>query len=131
MKPLAIVISFDVGKQVMPGSIAGWIASLVHELGFQGAEPAFHRRIVEAISLPAHGLDHPGCIEELAVISGSILAATIGVVDEARRRLLALDGHGQGRDGQFRPHMVTHRPADDLPGEEIEDDGQIEPSFPG
>jgi hypothetical protein len=29
------------------------------------------------------------------------LAAAIGVVDEARRRPLTLDGHGQGRDGCF------------------------------
>jgi hypothetical protein len=44
---------------------------------------------------------------------------------------LPLDGHDQGCDGQFRPHVVTHRPADDFPGEEIEHDGQIEPPFLG
>jgi len=27
--------------------------------------------------------------------------------------------------------VIAHRPADDLPGEEIEHDGQIEPSFSG
>ena len=74
MEPLTIVISFDVGEQVMPGSIPGWITSLVHEFGFD-PKAAFHRGIVPTISLPAHGLDHPGCIEDLAVISGSILAA--------------------------------------------------------
>jgi len=52
-------------------------------------------------------------------------------MDEAGRRLLALDGHGQGRDSQFRPHMVTHRPANDLPGEKIEHDSQMEPAFGG
>jgi hypothetical protein len=72
MKPLAIVISFDVGKQVMPHSIPGWITSLVHEFGFDRTKAAFHWGIVPAISLPAHGLDHPGCIEDLAVISGRI-----------------------------------------------------------
>jgi len=75
MDPLTIVVSFDVGEQVMPGSIPGWITSLVHEFGFDRAKAAFHRGIVPTISLPAHGLDHPGCIEDLAVISGSILAA--------------------------------------------------------
>jgi hypothetical protein len=39
------------------------------------------------------------------------------MVDQAGRRLLPLDGHGQGRDGRFRPHVITHRPAGDLPGE--------------
>ena len=61
----------------------------------------------------------------------SALAAAIGMMDQARRRLLALDGHGQGCDRQFRPHVVTHRPANDLPGEKIEHDSQIEPAFRG
>ena len=55
---------------------------------------------------------------------------TIGMMDQARRRILPLDGHGQCCDRQFRPHVIAHRPADDLPGEKIEHDGQIEPSFP-
>ena len=59
------------------------------------------------------------------------MAAAIGMMDEARRRLLALDGHGQGGDGQFRPHVIAHRPPDDLPGEKIEHDGKIEPAFGG
>ena len=69
MKPLTIVVSFDVGEQVVPGSIAGWVASSVHEFSFQSAEAAFHRGIVPAISLPAHGLNHPVGAENLAVIS--------------------------------------------------------------
>src|SRR5450759_1074687 len=52
---------------------------------------------VPAISLPAHGLNHPGRTESLAVIGSGKLAAC---------------------DGQFRPHVVTHRPADDFAGEE-------------
>ena len=127
MEPLTIVVSFDVGEQVVSGGIPGWVASLVHEFGFQSAEAAFHRCIVPTISLPAHGLDHPGCVVNLAVTGRGVLAAAIGMVSEAGRRLLPLDGHGQGCDGQFCPHVVTHRPADDFAGEEIEHDGQIEP----
>jgi len=47
------------------------------------------------------------------------------------RRLLPLDGHGQGRDGQFRPHVATHRKAGDFANEEIEHGGQIEPPILG
>ena len=53
------------------------------------------------------------------------------MMDQAGQRLLPLDGHGQGRDGQFRPHVATHRPACDFAGEVIEHDGQIEPPFGG
>jgi hypothetical protein len=131
MKPLAIVVSFNVSEQVMPGSIPSFVASLVHKFGFDRAKAAFHRRIVPAISLPAHGLDHAGCIKDLAVISGGILAAAIRMMNEARRRFLPLDGHGKRCDGQFSPHVITHRPANDLPGEEIKHDSQIEPAFGG
>jgi hypothetical protein len=131
MKPLTIVISFDVSEQIVPGSLLVRVASLMHEFGFDRAKAAFHRGIVPTISLPAHGLDHPGCIEDLAVIGSGVLAAAIGMMDQAWRRLLPLDGHGQCRDRQIRPHVVTHRPADDLPCEKIEHDSQIEPSFLG
>ena len=73
MEPLAIVVSFDVDEQVVPGGIPGWVASLVHEFGFQSAEAAFHRCVVPTISLPAHGLDHPGCVMNLAVTGSGVL----------------------------------------------------------
>ena len=75
MEPLTIVISFDVGEQVVPGSIPGWVASLVHEFGFDRTKAAFHWSVIPTISFPTHGLDHPGCLEDFAVISGSILTA--------------------------------------------------------
>jgi hypothetical protein len=75
MEPLTIVVSFDVGEQVVPGGIAGFVASLVHEFSFPSAEATFHRCIVPAISLPAHGLNHPRRTENLAVIGGGVLAA--------------------------------------------------------
>jgi hypothetical protein len=77
----------------------------------------------------------PAAQRAFAVIGGSVLAAAdallnvkprLGMVDQARRRLLPLDGHGQGCDGQFGLHVVMHRPANDFAGEEIEHDGQIE-----
>jgi len=84
---------------------------------------------IPAISFSAHGLDHSGCLDEFAVFGGGVLAAAIGMVDQALRRLLPLDGHGQGRGGQFRPHVITHRPANNLPGARIEHGRQGEPAF--
>ncbi len=43
MKTLTIIVSFDVGEQVVPGGIPGWLASQVHEFGFQSAEATFNR----------------------------------------------------------------------------------------
>ena len=87
-KALTIIVSFDVGEQVVPGGIPGWVASLVHEFDFQSAEATFHRCIVPAVAFPAHGLNHSGCAENLAMAGGGVLAAAIGMVDQAGRRLL-------------------------------------------
>jgi hypothetical protein len=40
-------------------------------------------------------------------------------------------GTGKCLRWSVRPHVITHRPADDFAGEEIEHDGQIEPPFLG
>jgi hypothetical protein len=44
-------------------------------------------------------LDETGFIQGFAIIGGGILAAAIGVMDQAGRGALSLDGHGQGSDG--------------------------------
>ncbi len=43
MKPQTIVVSFDVGEQVVPRGIPGFVASLVYEFSFQSAKATFHR----------------------------------------------------------------------------------------
>jgi len=53
------------------------------------------------------------------------------MVDQSGRRLLPLDGHGQGYDGQFRPHVATHCPAGDFANEEVQYGGEIEPPILG
>ena len=59
IEPLTIVVSFDIGEQLSFRYFPRGKTGLVHEFGFQSAEAAFHRCVVPAISLPAHGLDHP------------------------------------------------------------------------
>jgi hypothetical protein len=55
MEPLTIVVSFDIGEQVVPDGIPGWIATLVDEFSFQSAEVAFDRCIVGTRIPPACG----------------------------------------------------------------------------
>ena len=44
MKRLTIVVSFDVGEQLVPGGIPGWVLSVVDEFGFQSAEATSRRQ---------------------------------------------------------------------------------------
>jgi hypothetical protein len=85
MEPLTIVVSFDVDEQIVPGGILVWVASLMHEFSFQSAEAAFHRCIIPAISLSAHGLNHPGRAENLAVIGSGKLAAADALLNVKSR----------------------------------------------
>ncbi|MGH6868080.1 MAG: hypothetical protein ACREDA_04225, partial [Methylocella sp.] len=55
MMPLRIGVCFAGGEQAGLGSIAYWMASLVHEFGFQRVESAFLGGVVPAISAPAYG----------------------------------------------------------------------------
>jgi hypothetical protein len=90
------------------------------EVSGDGSVELLHDGSIE-IEFAYHNGDEAGLKAKRDTSSTACWA--IGMVDRARRRLLALDGHGQGCDGQFRPHAVTHRPADDFAGEEIEHDG--------
>jgi hypothetical protein len=53
------------------------------------------------------------------------------VVDQARRRPLALDGHVQRVDGDLDVQGLSHAPADDLARVHVEQRGQVQPTFPG
>ena len=46
-------------------------------------------------------------------------------------RAAPLDRHGERGDGEFGAHVIAHRPADHLAGEQVEDHGQVEPAFAG
>jgi hypothetical protein len=72
MEPLNDCSILRCSEQVVPCGIPGSVASLVHEFGFQSAEAAFHRCVVPTISLPAHGLDHLGCVVNLAVTGSGV-----------------------------------------------------------
>jgi hypothetical protein len=51
------------------------------------------------------------------------------MMDQARCWAASLDRHGQCRPGELGTHMVAHRPAKDVPGEPVEDHGQVQPTF--
>jgi hypothetical protein len=59
----------------------------------------------------------------------SALTATVGMMEETGTWPAALKGHGQGRQRQFGAHMIPHRPADHLATEQIDHDGEIQPSL--
>lgn len=53
MEPGSIVEALDVGEEIALGLGVGLIFAVMDELGLQGMEEAFHRRVVEAVGLAA------------------------------------------------------------------------------
>src|SRR5262249_49103897 len=64
-------------------------------------------------------------------VAGGVLAAAVGMMDQASSRALPLDCHGERRDGEFGTHVIAHRPTNYLAGEQVEDHGQVEPALAG
>jgi hypothetical protein len=59
-----------------------------------------------------------------------ILAAVVGMVNDAVSRSPVPDRHLQRADHQFRPQMIRHGPAHDPATEHIKNDGEVEEPLP-
>src|SRR5215831_1010052 len=86
--PPPIVIAFDISEQVAPRALAVGVFAVVNQLGFQSAKEALHRRIVPAVSLAAHRLGDGNRLQDVAILAGGVLAAAIGMMDQADSRAL-------------------------------------------
>src|SRR5882724_3770398 len=102
-----IVIAFDIGEQVAPRGIAIGVFAVVDQLGFQSAKETFHWRIVPAVCLAAHRLGDGGRLQNVAILAGGVLAAAIGMMDEARPWTPPLDCHDERGDGEPPPNWWT------------------------
>ena len=66
--------------------------------------------------------------QPLELLAG-VLAAAIGVMQQRIGLAPSSDCHYQGIGDERRRHRSAHRPADNTPGEEIDDGRHIEPAF--
>ena len=65
------------------------------------------------------------------IVDRAILAAAVGMVDQPGQRTPRQKRSAESSQGQIPMQTITNRPADDTAGEEVDDDGQIQPSFAG
>lgn len=129
MKAFSIVEHLDVFEHVGLGRLPGGVPGTVHPLVFHAIEEALGGRIIPAVALAAHGTDHAISGELVLEGAAGILAAPIGVVHQARRRLTPALCHGQRLRHDVRRHPRRNRPTHDLPVKQIEHDGQVQPAF--
>ena len=69
--------------------------------------------------------------QNLLVVVRAILRPAIRVMNAACGWLPERDGHLQCPDPQVALHPITDSPADNAPGMQVQDNGQIQPTFSG
>lgn len=93
MQALPIVIDFDVLKHLVFGDLPGDKAFTVDGLDLEAVIPALHGGIVVAVALLAHTAHQAVFQQQLLIVAGAVLAATVGVDDAPARPLAVPQRH--------------------------------------
>jgi len=104
------------------------VSHVWHPLRFQLSEQALHRRIVPAVSAPAHALLNPVSPQPLTEFSTDVLTTLIGVELQFLWSAALFIGHIQRLYHRIRVRSRRKLPADDAACEQIEDCGQVMPT---
>ena len=84
-----------------------------------------------AIASAAHTGFKVVVCKELSPVGTGILNALVGMDQNFVARFSPPQGHQQGVDDQIGARIIFHAPANDLPGEQVQDNRQIQPAFVG
>ena len=98
MATSAVVERLDIVEQIGFRCGPRTVAGAMYPLVLQAVEEALRGRVVPAIALAAHRADHPVLFQPRLKGVARILASPVGVMDQARCRLLAEPGYGQRID---------------------------------
>ncbi len=128
MPALSIVPDLDVVEDCGPRGDPSF-PDRVTEFGLHGTKEALDNSIVPTITLPAHTLSHPACAKSPAKVIACILAAAIGVEERCARWTTISNCGPQGVECEAAVHRRFHRPSDNAARDEVDHDGEIEPSL--
>ena len=130
VEALTIIEGFDVIEDGGPGVGMGGEIAAIDEFELEGAPEAFHGGIVIAVALATHGLEEIGLGQSRAEIAGGVLGPPVGVEEQLGSGLTVLQRHGESLENEGGVDPFAHGPADDLAAVEIQDTGEVEPTFP-
>ena len=66
--------------------------------------------------------------EQRLIVDRAVLRSTVGMMNQPRRGVASHESAAQGFDREIALQAVTRGPADDAAREEVQDDGEVEPS---
>src|SRR5215471_3244091 len=131
VEPLAVVKHFDVVKDRLTHLRRALKLMAIDQLQFERAPKGFHRRVIIAIGLAAHGGHQARRCQRLTVVGAGVLDAAVGVKDQARRRPAMRQGHVQRQHHQRGVDLLADSPANYAPAVEVQDGRDINPALMG
>jgi len=130
MQALAVIEAHDVVSHVVDGLLMIGIITPPNTLHLQVEKEPFHHGIIPTIPLSAHTAYQTVTAKHVSVFLAGILAAPVGMDDQAGCRLALANRHLQSHAHQLGRHAGRHRPADDLTRIQVQYGGQIQPAAP-
>ena len=125
MAPLAIVEDFDVlldGRfRVGPCGVP----LMMNHFVLQTAPEALHRRVVVAVPLARHGCPHAELRDQLSIVVGAVLVASVRVQNQPWRRPLSANGPPQRLRRQLLRYSCAERVVHHLAREDVLDARQV------
>src|SRR5437588_1290658 len=130
MKTVPIITDLDVAGNIIPGLPSCRIDRTMHTLHLHSGVERLGERIIETAPRATHRLPYPHAFQRDSEVTGSIVAATIGMKHRVGRQVQIPGRHlHRGRD-QRSSIMIAHRPADDFSCRTVNHRRQIEPALP-
>src|SRR5260221_10820558 len=99
-------------------------ASAIEQLTFKGGEEALAHGVVVAVTHRTHRRTDAGVAAMATEFRRGVLTPLIGVMNDAASWPSPLDSHVQRFEHDLGVQPRTHRPANDLPAPDVQDDGQ-------
>jgi hypothetical protein len=106
---LAVIKAFDVFVVLRLSRRPGRVATMMHQLVFQAAPEALHRRVVIAVAPARHERLHAELLHQFSIVMCAVLAATVGMVNQFCCRSLVAHRLPQRRCRQRLRHARVHR----------------------
>lgn len=128
MAPDGVVEAVHIASNSCRGLGAGVEDGAPDQFGFDRLEECLDHGVIVAISRPRHGDADAVATQFGLVAHRAVLAAAIRVVDQPLGRTPHDEGLAQGGERPITVQAITHCPADDVAGEQVDGDRQLEPS---
>src|SRR5678815_1987336 len=131
MTTMPVIPNFNVLEDGSAGGRAHRPIMAIEQLPAERRKKALGHRVVMTVGAPTHTDRNVVCRQQLTIIGGGILHATIAVMDQPWLRLPPSQGHSQCVDAKFRCQRFTHGPTNHHPATQIHQHGQIQPTLAG